>query len=425
MKTSADAESDQSNPPSATPRASERERAAAGPLVGIKVVDFCSFIAGSYGAMVLADFGAEVIKVEPLTGDLARAWGPFLRGESRYFQGWNRSKRSIAIDLTTDAGREVVNRLLRKADIVVENFRPSVTEKLKIDYATVRQLNPRIIYCSSTAFGSRGPFRLRPGYDPVMQAMSGAAYGNLRVGGKIAISSVAVSDYQAAMLAASGILAALYHREKTGEGQLVETSLLQAVLSVQSHHFCQALDCEEEGPVGICPYRLFETSTDLIFIGAATDRFYRRLCEALEAPELAADPRYQSNATRLRHQGDLYATLEPLFRKRPATEWEKLLQEREVPCGIVATYADFFKNPQVEAMDMHTIVDHPTIGALRLTGVPVRFEKTPGRIQNAPPTLGQHTREILSEYGFDEPSIEALERQKVIRSGQSKQEDKL
>ena len=388
---------------------------ASGPLQGVKVVDFCSFIAGSYGAMVLGDFGADVIKVEPVTGDLARAWGPFLNGESRYFQGWNHSKRSLAVDLTKEKGKQVVYRLLEKADVAMENFRPGITEKLGIDYGVARRLNPRIVYCSSTAFGARGPMRQRPGYDPVLQAMGGAAKGNVRFSGKVSICSVAVSDYQAAMLAASGVIAALYHREKTGVGQRLETSLLQGVLTVQSHQFCDALECEEEGPLGICPYRLFDTADEPIFVGAATDRFYRRLCEALEAPDLADDPRYTTNRLRLKHQAELHARLEPLFRTKPAVEWERLLLQKEVPCGVVGTYRQFFTDPQVEAMGMNPVIDHPTIGPIRLVGIPVDFEKTPGRIQCAAPLLGQHTEEVLREYGFDTQSLTELQREGIIR----------
>jgi crotonobetainyl-CoA:carnitine CoA-transferase CaiB-like acyl-CoA transferase len=215
-----------------------------GPFMGVRVLDFCSFIAGAYGGMLLGDLGAEVIKVEPLTGDLARTWGPFLAGESRYFQGWNRSKRGLAIDLLSTSGREIITRLVQLTDVVLENFRPGVTERLQIDYDHLRKINPKLIYCSSTAFGSKGPLRLHPGYDPVLQAMGGAAQGNVRFSGKVAICSVAVSDYQAALLAVAGIAAALYHRERTGQGQLIETSLLQAIMSAQSHFYCQALEQE-------------------------------------------------------------------------------------------------------------------------------------------------------------------------------------
>jgi crotonobetainyl-CoA:carnitine CoA-transferase CaiB-like acyl-CoA transferase len=389
---------------------------ASGPLLGVKVVDFCNFIAGSSGAMLLGDLGAEVVKVEPLAGDPARAWGPFLAGESRYFQGWNRNKRGLAVDLATTDGREVIYRLLARADIVIENFRPRITEKLRIDYATVRSLNSGIIYCSSTGFGSQGPLRQRPAYDPVLQAMAGAAHGNLRFSGKIAICSVAVSDYQAAMLAVAGILAALYHRQKTGEGQHLETSLLQAIMSVQAHFYCQALERDEEGPVGICPYRLFETKDHPIFVGAPTDRFFRRLCEALGTPALADDPKFVSNPQRLLHQAELYAQLEPRFLTKGADEWEFVLVEKEVPCGVVGTYQEFFVHPQVAAMAMNPIVDHSTIGPLRLAGVPIHFEKTRGHIQRAAPTLGQHSEEILRECGYDDDQINDLRKKEIIKS---------
>jgi crotonobetainyl-CoA:carnitine CoA-transferase CaiB-like acyl-CoA transferase len=390
---------------------------ASGPLLGVNVVDFCNFIAGSSGAMLLGDLGAEVIKVEPLAGDPARAWGPFVAGESRYFQGWNRNKRSLAIDLATVEGREVIYRLLARADIVIENFRPGITEKLQIDYATVRRLYPGIIYCSSTGFGSRGPLSQRPAYDPVLQAMASAAHGNLRFGGKIAICSVAVSDYQAAMLAVAGILAALYHRQKTGEGQHLETSLLQAIMSVQAHFYCQALERDEEGPLGICPYRLFETKDHPIFVGAPTDRFFRRLCEAVGTPELADDPRFVGNPQRLLHQAELYARLEPQFLTKAAHEWERVLVEKQVPCGVVGTYQEFFAHPQVAAMAMNPVVDHSTIGPMRLGGVPIHFEKTRGQIQRAAPTLGQHSEEILRECGYDADQIDALRQKGIIPPG--------
>jgi crotonobetainyl-CoA:carnitine CoA-transferase CaiB-like acyl-CoA transferase len=364
--------------------------------------------------MLLGDLGADIIKVEPLTGDLARAWGPFLAGESRFFQGWNRNKRSIAIDLLTDAGRDIIYQLVQRTDVIIENFRPGITEKLQIDYPTLRQVNPKLIYCSSTAFGSRGPLRYRPGYDPVLQAMGGAAYGSLRFAGKIALCSVAVSDYQAAMLAATGITAALYYRQKTGEGQLVETSLLQGILSVQSHFYCRALQREEEGPLGICPYRLFETKDGLIFIGAATDKFWRILCDALGMSELGEDAKYATNPQRLLHQAELIPMLTPVFLEKTAAQWEELLVAKGFPCSEVATYEQFFTHPQVEAMDMNPVVEHPTIGPLRLAGVPIHFGKTPGRIQSAPPLLGQHTEEILREIGLDGERIEDLRRQGII-----------
>lgn len=393
---------------------SEDSITPSGPLTGVKVVDFCSFIAGSYSAMLMGEMGAEVIKVEPLTGDLSRAWGPFFAGESSFFQAWNLNKRSISIDLLSPSGREVVYELVRKADVVIENFRPGVTAKLKIDYDTLREINSKIIYCSSTAFGAKGPYHKRPAYDPVLQSMGGAAKGNLRFSGKVAICSVAVSDYQAAMLAVAGVTAALYHREKTGEGQKVETSLLQAILSVQSHYYVRALETNEEGPLGIFPYHLFETSDDLIFIGAATNKFWQLLCEAIGAPEIAAESEYDTNAKRVAHKDELFAKLQPYFRKKTTAEWTALLIEKGVPCGPVMNYDEFFIDPQVEIMEMNPVIEHPTIGPIRIVGVPVHFEKTPGRIHSAAPLLGQHTDEILRELGYTAQRIEDLRREGVI-----------
>ncbi|HWQ36385.1 MAG TPA: CoA transferase [Blastocatellia bacterium] len=387
---------------------------ASGPLAGVRVLDFCSFINGAYSAALMGDLGAEVIKIEPLTGDLARAWGPFLKGESRFYQAWNRNKRCLALNLATEAGREVVHELVRRADVVIENFRQRVTEKLGIDYATLREINPRIIYCSSTAFGSRGPQSERPGYDPVLQSVSGIVRDNIRFSGNAAICPVAVSDYQASMLVLTGVLSALYHRERTGEGQRIETSLLQGVLSIHAHYFVEALECEEEGAIGIYPYRLFETQDDRIFIAAATNKFWQMLCEVLGAPELAADPLYDTNGKRTARAAELTAILQPLFKQRTTAEWEALLLEKGVPCGAVNSYEQFFHDPQVTAMEMNPVVSHPLIGPLRLTGVPVGFEKTPGRIQRPAPLLGEHSAEILRELGYDEARIAALQEGGIV-----------
>ncbi|MBX3276561.1 MAG: CoA transferase [Acidobacteria bacterium] len=389
-----------------------------GPLTGIRVLDFCSFINGAYSAMLMGDLGAEVVKVEPLSGDLARAWGPFLKGESRFYQAWNRNKRCIALDLSSPVGREVVYELARSADVVIENYRAGVTKKLGIDYATLRAINPRLVYCSSTAFGSRGPYRDRPGYDPVLQALAGVVHDNVRFSGNVAICPVAVSDYQASMLVLAGVLAALLHRERTGEGQMLETSLLQGVMSVQAQYFVEALECEEEGAIGIYPYRLYETADDRIFIAAATDKFWRVLCRVLGVEELGTDPRYDTNGKRTRNGPELTGILQPLFRQRTTREWEEMLMQAGVPCGAVNDYRRFFTDPQVTAMEMNPVVAHPLIGPVRTVGVPIHFEKTPGAVQRAAPLLGEHTLEILDQIGYGARAAEWLDAGVVAQWGE-------
>lgn len=387
-----------------------------GPLKGIRILDLSSFIAGAYAAMLLGDMGAEVIKVEaPPWGDLARTWGPFLNGEAWMFQGWNRNKRSLGVNLGTPEGIEILNRLVRDSDILIENFRPGITEKLGIDYQHLHELNPRLIYCSSTAFGNRGADRLRPGYDPVFQALGGVVQMNAYFCGTPALGSVSVADYQAAMLIVAGATAALYHRERTGQGQLVETSLLQGVMSAQSHFFVEGIDHQPRGAFGIFPYELFRTGEGLLFIGGATDKFWSLLCEALELPELASDPRYARNPDRVDRREELKPILEEKLAGKSAAEWETILVQKGVPAGRVATHQDLFHHEQTTAMEMNPIISHSKAGEMRVSGVPIHFEKTPGAIQRSAPCFAEHTQEILQELGYDDAAIERFSTGNIVQ----------
>lgn len=390
--------------------------ASGGPLNGIRVLDFTSFIAGSYGAMLLGDMGADVLKIESPGGDNARHWGPFIEGESRMFQAWNRNKRGISVNLKTEQGRQVVYDLARTADVAMENFRPGVAARLGIDYDALSRHNPRLVYASSSAFGGSGPYAQRPGYDPVLQSMAGAAHLQQLMNGVAAICPVAVSDYMAAVLTVCSINAALLHRERTGEGQRIETSLLQAIMSAQAQSYLQPLDAEITGPPGIFPYRMFAAADGPIFIAAGTDKFWRLFCEAIGRDDLARDPRYETNPQRVSNAAALSDEIDPIVARRPARELEAELVAVGVPCAAVRSAEEFFDDPQVEAMAMSQVVRHPQLGNLRMAGVPWRFSQTPGTIRRPAPRLGEHTGEVLAELGYGDERIAGLEASGAVRA---------
>ena len=387
-----------------------------GPLNGIRVLDFTSFIAGSYGAMLLGDMGADVLKIESPGGDNARHWGPFIEGESRMFQAWNRNKRGISVNLKTEQGRQVVYDLARTADVAMENFRPGVAARLGIDYDALSRHNPGLVYASSSAFGGSGPYAQRPGYDPVLQSMAGAAHLQQLMNGVAAICPVAVSDYMAAVLTVCSINAALLHRERTGEGQRIETSLLQAIMSAQAQSYLQPLDAEITGPPGIFPYRMFAAEDGPIFIAAGTDKFWRLFCEAIGRDDLACDPRYETNPQRVSNAAALSDEIDPIVARRPARELEAELVAVGVPCAAVRSAEEFFDDPQVEAMAMSQVVRHPQLGNLRMAGVPWRFSQTPGTIRRPAPRLGEHTGEVLAELGYGTERIAGLEASGAVRA---------
>ena len=393
-----------------------RESSSGGPLDGIRVLDFTSFIAGSYGAMLLGDMGADVLKIESPGGDNARHWGPFIEGESRMFQAWNRNKRGIAVNLKTEQGRQVIYDLTRDADVAMENFRPGVAARLGIDYDTLSRYNPGLVYASSSAFGGSGPYAQRPGYDPVLQSMAGAAHLQQLMNGVAAICPVAVSDYMAAVLTVCSINAALLHRERTGVGQYIETSLLQAIMTAQAQSYLQPLEAEITGPPGIFPYRMFAAADGPIFIAAGTDKFWRLFCEAIGRDDLANDPRYETNPQRVGNAAELSAEIDPIVASRPARELEAELVAVGVPCAAVRSAEEFFDDPQVEAMAMSQVVRHPQLGNLRMAGVPWRFSQTPGTIRRPAPRLGEHTGEVLAELGYGAERIAGLEASGAVRA---------
>ena len=375
------------------------------PLVGIRVVDLTSYIAGSYAAMMLADLGAEVFKIESLAGDSFR--------ELPGFPGWNRGKRSIALDLKTPEGRQIVERLATGADVVMENMRPGVTDRLGVGYAQLSALNPRLIYCSTTAFGSSGPYADRPGFDPLLQAMSGvqALQG---FGGPPHYLRVAITDYYAAALTAQAILAGLFVRERTGRGQRVETSLLHASLALQSGNVVDYPGKQSmfrDNPT----YRLYQAGDgEWFFVACGNQTFWVKLCAALDVRELAADPRFASWLLRLDNREVLLPLLEKRFAEQPRAHWLSVLAAHDIPAAAVQTLKDFMDDPAVRHHELIREYDHPELGRLRLMGMPLVFSESPTRDGGRPPLLGEHTEAILSGLGYDAVAIDDLRKRRVI-----------
>jgi len=376
------------------------------PLDGVRVVDLTSYIAGSYSAMMLADLGATVVKVESLEGDSFR--------ELPGFFGWNRGKRSIALNLKTPEGRQIVERLAREGDVVMENWRPGVADRLGVGHAHLCELNPRLIFCSVTAFGSTGPYVDRPGFDPLLQAMGGLM--TLQgFGGPPQYLRTAPTDYYTAAIAAQAVLAALFVRHRTGRGQRIETSLLRGVLALQSGI---AIDYPgkptllRENPT----YRLYQGSDgQWFFVACGNQSFWAKLCTALDMRDFAHDPRFASWLLRIQNSEALLPIIEKRFGEKPRAEWLEILAAHDIPSAPVKTIQEFMDDPGVRHQDMVHEYDHPDVGRLRVMGQPLAFAGTPTRDPGPPPTLGQHTDQALGELGYDASAVNDLRARKVVR----------
>ena len=382
-----------------------RGQGEGGPLDGVRVVDLTSYIAGSYGAMMLADLGADVVKVEAIEGDSFR--------ELSGFYGWNRGKRSLAVNLKEPDGRAIVHRLARHADVVMENMRPGVVERLGVDYETLRAINPRLVYSTVTAFGSDGPYKDRPGFDPLLQAMGGlmtlqgfgAAPQYLRI---------APTDYYCAALACQAMLAALFVRERTGRGQRVQTALLQAVLALQS-----GLVVDDPGHEVIYrntpTYRLYQAGDgESFFLAVGNQSFWVKLCKVIGREDLAQDPRFGSWMARRDNAEALMPLLESAFASKPAAEWVRILTDNDIPAALTQSLQQFMRDPAVLHHKMIVQYDHPELGPLSLMGQPLRFSETQAPDAGPPPTLGQHTTQVLRQAGYADHEIADLRRRGVV-----------
>ena len=376
----------------ASPFTHAERRGPPGPLSGVRVLDLSAYIAGPYGCTLLADQGAQVVKIEPPDGDNLRKYPSTLEAESRAFLGVNRSKIGVTLDLKSPQGLAALLRLVREADVLVHNFRPSVPKRLGIDADRLAAINPRLIYCAVTGYGERGPMKDKAGYDQVLQTMAGIAVLQGRRGGTPEIVYGSVVDYYAAALVASGVASALYEREKSGRGQVVGVSLLRAALTMQSARLIWAQgepldvgrDMHSGGVTGIHPAK-----EGHLYLSANTPHFWKALCDKTGLAALAADERYDSVRKRAQRAAEIVPQLREALLARTAEEWEALFGD-DVPCAAARRVEDMFDHPQVEAEGMIATVPHPVVGSYRGLTRPVTFSRTPGPEPFAAPTLGQH-----------------------------------
>jgi crotonobetainyl-CoA:carnitine CoA-transferase CaiB-like acyl-CoA transferase len=383
----------------------------------LTVIDLTQVMAGPFCCQLLGDLGADVIKVEPVgRGDATReATGQRLpNGESAAFLAINRNKRSLALDLRSDAGRAAVHRLVRTADVVVESFRPGVAARLGVDYPTLSQINEGIIVASISGFGQTGPYAGRPGYDLIAQAMSGIMSVTGDAGGNPVKCGVPVTDMSAGLLCLVGILSACLARTVTGRGQAVDASLYDAGLALSVWETAE-LWTTGRAPARLgsahrvnAPYEAFPTRDGHITIGANNSRLWDRLCAVLDRPDLAADPRFGSNADRVRNRAELATELGRSLSERDTDEWVELLLDAGVPAGPIRDYEQACADPHTLAREMVVELDHPVEGRVRSLGIPVKLSATPGAIRRAPPRLGEHTDEILAAVGYSSEEIRAL-----------------
>ncbi|MBX6362630.1 MAG: CoA transferase [Gemmatimonadetes bacterium] len=391
----------------------------------IRVLDLTQNLAGPYCAQILGDLGADVVKVErPGAGDPARAWGPpFWEGEGPLFLAANRNKRSLALDLKTAEGLEIVRRLVAGADVVLQSFRAGVAERLGLGYADVRALNPRAIYCAISAFGPRGPLRELPGYDPLMQAYAGLMSVNGHPGQPPSRVGTSLVDMGTGMWAAIGVLAALGERERTGVGSQVGASLFETALAWNAYHLLGYFGTgRAPGPAGagfpsIAPYEAFPTADGRLMIAAANDGLFLRLCRALELPELAADPRFRDNPSRVAHRAELYERIAVRTAAEPTAGVEARLREAGVPCAPILDVAGIAAEEQTRATGILQPAAHARIPRYRAVGLPLEFDGERPAARRAPPIVGEHTREILRELGYDDERIAALEASGVVEQG--------
>ena len=390
-------------------------------LEGLRVLDVTQYMAGPFCAMLLADLGADVVKIEPPSGDSTRQMPPTVGTDSPAFNAVNRGKRSLMLNLKSAEGRDVLKRLAQSSDILIENYRPAAMKALGLDYKALAAVNPRLIYASVSGYGHTGPYRDKGGFDIIAQGISGLMSITGEPGRPPAKAGVPLTDLGAGLFTLVGILAAVHCRTQIGIGQHVDTSLVEAGIALS---IWEATEYFSSGgipaPLGSAhrmnaPYQAIRCADGYITIGANNDRLFRRLCESLGRPEWADEPDFADNPSRVRNRATLAARIEEITARQPCRHWLALLDENDIPCGPINNYAEVFADPQVIAREMVVEIDHPVLGHLKTLGSPIKLSATPPNPHRRAPLLGEHTDEVLRQAGYSAVEIQALRQAGAIR----------
>ena len=394
----------------------------AGPLKGIRVLDLTRILAGPYATMILRDLGAEVIKIEqPGTGDEARDFGPFKNDFSLYFMSVNRGKKSVTLNLKSQRGKELFLELVKGSDILVENFRPGTMEKLGLDYESLKEHHPSLLYAACSGFGQTGPYAMRGAYDMIIQGMGGiiSITGEpdrppVRVG-------TSIGDITSALFTAIGILSALRHRDQTGEGQLIDVGMLDCQVAILENAMVRYFSTGDiPRPLGrrhpaITPFEVFESADGYVVIAIGNNELWRKFCEHVGHPELIDDERFHTNALRTENHESLFPILAEIMCRRTTDAWVEALEAIGVPCGPVNTVDKVANDPQVLAREMIAEVEHDTTGTVQIPGMPIKLSETPGQIDAPAPNLGEHTSEVLTDLlGLGAEEVKQLKQDKVV-----------
>ena len=390
-------------------------------LHGLNVLDMTRTLAGPFCTMMLGDMGADVIKVEePSKGDETRSWTPFWDEVSVHFASFNRNKRSITLNLRDKRAVDICLKLAENADVMIESYRAGTADRMGIGYHQVKKLNPKIVYCSISGFGRTGPLADRPGYDLIIQGYGGLMSTTGEAGGSPLRAGYSVVDIFTGMMAYGSITTALLARERSGEGQYLEASLLEGQIANMSYHAVAYLATGiVPTPMGsahpsLAPYQCFPSADAYFIIGCANDGLWQRLCPAIGCDELAYDDRFKDNTSRVHNREELNGILFELFKTRPASHWLTAIENAGVPCGPIKNIADVTADPQVEARNMLTSIEHPQAPNLKVPASPLKLYDTPPTVRRHPPMLGEHTEEVLTELGYSTDEIRSLKHDGAI-----------